>query len=109
MTEASTRPGHLADRLFHGNPGPDQDAQPPAGRQPAHHHQVIAGPAGRVPRWHAASRAPGVLKSRNPRSTGFFSMYARLPVKNTTAEWVSQTAAAASGPGGVAGLPSLEA
>ncbi len=43
--------------------------------------------------WHATARASGVLKSRKPRLTGFFSLYARSPAKNTTAECVSDTAA----------------
>ncbi|HLN66423.1 MAG TPA: hypothetical protein VK280_04015 [Streptosporangiaceae bacterium] len=41
----------------------------------------------------AAARACGVLKSRKPVLTGFFSLYARSPAKNTTADSVSDTPA----------------
>ena len=84
---------------------PDEGRQPPAGRHPAHRHQVIAYSPGRdayllhpsgakrrlssVSRWHAAARASGVVKSRKPKLTGFFSLQARSPAKNTVAECVS--------------------
>ena len=44
-------------------------------------------------RWHASRRARIERKSRKPRSTGFFTLNARSPRKNTTAQWVSATAA----------------
>jgi len=46
-----------------------------------------------VSRWQAAARACGVLKSRKLVLTGFFSLYARSPAKNTTADSVSDTPA----------------
>ena len=42
-------------------------------------------------RAHAAARASAVLKSRKPRLTGFLSLQARSPARNTTAAWVSAT------------------
>lgn len=38
-------------------------------------------------------RAATVLKSRKPRLTGFFSLQARSPARNTAAAWVSATRA----------------
>src|SRR6266511_3597297 len=49
-------------------------------------------------RWHTACRFCRVLKSRKPRFTGFLSLYARSPTRNTTAACVSYVATNGSSP-----------
>ena len=111
-------PCDLADRGADGLARLDQGRKPPGGRQPAHHHQVIADPASRVAHLHdtqihiggeppveldlALARRRACLRRtevQESRLTGFFSLKARSPAKYTTAECVSDTPPYGSRPG----------